>query len=703
MDIPRLVITLDASGKRVVNGQYRLLHTIGQGQFGKVILAQDLQQAGRNVAIKTIHRVDTTKLITKIYLSHTTKIKREIQIMKECLHPNVVKLYTVIDDLKFDKILLVLEYCEFGEIDWKRYNHYDEKYYKPSDKKLPLNKILRDVVNGLEYLHSFKNIIHRDLKPSNLLIDRARNIKISDFGVSLILENNSNDDTELGKSLGTPAFFAPELCQFVNNRLSMLDDKNLPSCKIDLRLDLWSLGVTLFCLIFHALPFEGFNEFGLFKNIVNSPLSFPPVRESSNIKQDDIDELHQLKLLISWLLSKKPQDRPTIFQIKEHAFTTFDLGKKDRIAFLNFNKALMKQNPATFLRSKALDSFSKTSELAGKFVNNKPEESFAQKLRNLFISRSPEHARDDLSWPEHDPAPVPHHSNLEHVDDLLDLYLDESSSFGSDEGDVEVVDTVDLLSSLQSSNSSVKEKRVPPPLIIANSTFDKLNPSNLDDGKNTSAKISSNTSEQRHTPSGLSAPHTPTRMEYPMEFMRKEPLNSNTPSRENSPTKANSQTDPHTNWDQASVTIGADSPLSIKSIFSPSRRFFARLKRKPAEPTILALSKPLETAKYDLAPPPSLNGKATPKRNLQSSMESIGIASFRESRNNSISSHGGLSKISSSSSSLNLHAYLTESPDLNWKKAPEKARFQTEALDDSSDENPEANKTMTMDEYLDQL
>ena len=46
--------------------------------------------------------------------------------MKQCNHPNIVKLYQVIDDLRFDKILLILEYCQYGEIDWKRYNHYRE-------------------------------------------------------------------------------------------------------------------------------------------------------------------------------------------------------------------------------------------------------------------------------------------------------------------------------------------------------------------------------------------------------------------------------------------------------------------------------------------------------------------------------------------------------------------------------------------------
>ena len=200
------------------------------------------------------------------------KINREIKIMKECNHPNVVKLKQVINDLKFDKILLILEYCKFGEIDWKNYNHYYEKYnHHKSRSSLVLNKVLRDVLNGLEYLHEYKHIIHRDLKPSNLLIDHDNTIKISDFGVSLIMENNANDDKELSKIMGTPAFYAPELCQFVNNRYSMITNENHEGnkIKIDYMIDIWSLGVTLYCMMFNNLPFTEITNLKCVKILLN--------------------------------------------------------------------------------------------------------------------------------------------------------------------------------------------------------------------------------------------------------------------------------------------------------------------------------------------------------------------------------------------------------------------------------------------------
>lgn len=432
MDVSKLTIETDShSDRKILNKRYKILKKIGQGQFGKVLLALDIDDTDRNgnkpayVAIKTINRLDKTKLITKDYLSHTTKIKREIQIMKECHHPNVVKLYKVIDDLKYDKILLVLEFCELGEIDWKRYNHYHEKYDKRNG--LTLNKLLRDVANGLEYLHEFKKIVHRDLKPSNLLISEDQSIKISDFGVSLILENNIKDDQEMGKHVGTPAFFAPELCQFVNNRLSMIQDNLQSTKKIDSRIDLWSLGVTLYCLMFNDLPFKGFNEFDLFKNIVDKDVVYP-VENIAAAQHRDRREIDALIDLVLKLLCKDPNQRISMKDIKNHPFTLYDLSREEQRAFLHSNDRYLA-----------------------------PPQGVALKIKRLFSPR--------IGAPR--PAPVPEasvdaplqlavlHDELEHVDDLLDSYLDDSSSWDSDNSASPVLDTTNVLRDLDPSTDDV--------------------------------------------------------------------------------------------------------------------------------------------------------------------------------------------------------------------------------------------------------
>lgn len=691
MDVLKLLIDNDpATHKKVVNHRFRLLQTIGQGQFGKVLLAEDVTapKDDRFVAVKTINRVDKTKLITKTYLSHTTKIKREIQIMKECNHPNVVKLYQVIDDMRFDKIFLVLEYCQFGEIDWKRYNHYHEKYLKEGDRGITLNKVLRDVINGLEYLHTYKHIIHRDLKPSNLLISKDRSIKISDFGVSLILENNANDDKELGKSMGTPAFFAPELCQFVNHRLLMFSEVDLQRSRIDSRIDIWSLGVILYSLIFHQLPFEGHNEFALFKNIVNGELTFPKIKESSHVRDADLAELNLLEKLISKLLSKNPNDRPTIKEIKADPFTTFELTKQEKEKFENFNRILVsEQSP---LLAETLNQEKKlTSKIKRAVMGKKSDSSTSVPPSQLPLTVKLKPS------PEKPPINV---FELEKVDDLLDSYLDDLSSMGSFDGDSEpeVLDTSNLLASLQNSNADFIANQVSPEssgptTLVTHSTPELSTVAAL---KKSHSSLSTSLNNSR----GSAPP----------------PLNLTTSSF-SSPTKpfAASVAPPTSpfsdlkapNSASSAVTIGAGSPLSIKSMFSPSKRFFSRLKRKP-EPTINALSSPATnehstlSSYTDLAPPPLFGREKRNSGELLRSFDTFG-------RKNSVLSvrSGGLSKISSSSSSLNLHAYLTDSPSSSpqWQRNSGDKVYEPSSASDSENENDAANRTMTMDEFLDRL
>lgn len=603
MDVSKLSIENDPkSNRKIINCTYRIVRKIGHGQFGKVLLAENIKNKDNsNVAIKTINRIDKTRLITKTYLSHTTKIKREIQIMKECNHPNVVKLYQVIDDLKYDKILLVLEYCPFGEIDWKKYNHYHEKYHKTNG--ITINKILRDVVNGLEYLHNYKKIIHRDLKPSNLLISTDRTIKISDFGVSLIRENNANDDKELGKSMGTPAFFAPELCQFVNNRLSMINDTFNAKNNINSKIDLWSLGVVLYCLIYNDLPFNGFNEFGLFKNIVNQDLRFPKIRSTNYSTAEDMKEMKLLKDLIKKLLTKDPLKRITLDKIKQHEFTLFDLTETEKQSFQNFNQQIIRQDGGI------------TSKIK-RFFNQKQES------------------------PVMPPAKIqePNINELEQVDDLLDSYLDDSSSMGSYDDTEHATETSNVLESIESTSSDLP----------------KVDTLALESTKPPSRK-----------------PPSPLQLDQPL-FNQYNARSSSTSSQFASPLSPSSPASTTSN----SVVIGASSPTSIKSMFSPSKRFFARNKSKEfASPskskphTISSLSHQSSLKSHnsdkkqgiynDFVEPPPIFGSSTPNASPNLNPSPTSSAS---SRKNSISSvrSNALSRITSSSSSLNLNAYLTD-------------------------------------------
>ena len=208
----------------------------------------------------------------------------------------------------------------------------------------------RDTVLGLEYLH-YEGIVHRDIKPANLLWTRDHRVKISDFGVSYFgrpiregetEENISeadatdfDDDLELAKTVGTPAFFAPELCY---------TDLDVEQPKVTEQIDVWSLGITLYCLIFARIPFLADDEYQLFKAIAKNDVYIPkkrlkavdpektvvhstianpqtgpstgPYREDAELAFENIDdELHDL---IRRMLLKDPQERMKLREVKRH-------------------------------------------------------------------------------------------------------------------------------------------------------------------------------------------------------------------------------------------------------------------------------------------------------------------------------------------------------------------------------------------------
>jgi serine/threonine protein kinase len=175
-----------------------------------------------------------------------------------------------------------------------------------------IRSITRDTVLGLEYLH-FQGIVHRDIKPANLLLDNNHRVKISDFGVSHLQkvdeetgETLTENDLELSKTAGSPAFFAPELCQTSSDEKRPIITKAI---------DVWALGITLHCLLFGCTPFpETGNEFHLFNMICNEPIAIPP----PEFELADVDD--EVRDLLKRLLTKDPDARITLEEVKHHPF-----------------------------------------------------------------------------------------------------------------------------------------------------------------------------------------------------------------------------------------------------------------------------------------------------------------------------------------------------------------------------------------------
>lgn len=146
--------------------QYKLLKTIGKGNFARVMLARHLP-TGIEVAIKIIDK-------TQLNSNSLEKLFREVSIMKLLNHPNIVKLYEVIETEK--TLYLAMEYINNGEV-------FEYLVKNGRMKENIARQKFKQIVSAVQYLHS-KNIIHRDLKAENLLLDSNMDVKIVDFGFS---------------------------------------------------------------------------------------------------------------------------------------------------------------------------------------------------------------------------------------------------------------------------------------------------------------------------------------------------------------------------------------------------------------------------------------------------------------------------------------------------------------------------------------
>jgi serine/threonine protein kinase len=259
--------------KRKHVGSYTLGATIGQGAFGKVKLGTDIF-TGENVAIKILRykNVKTEK--------EKKQIEREQNILLRLKHPNIVNLKKVVNDEKRGRSYMIFEYASQGEL-----FDYIVSHGRLAEKDA--RKFMRQIVSALEYCHALL-IIHRDLKPENLLLDDGYNIKISDFGLSNIMEPGKRFNT----FCGSLHYACPEILRGEEY--------------VGPGVDIWSIGVILYCLVVGRQPWDAENAEGLIHAILEDGLEVP-----SGLSDDCVDLLLQM-------LRVSEYDRIPIAKIRTH-------------------------------------------------------------------------------------------------------------------------------------------------------------------------------------------------------------------------------------------------------------------------------------------------------------------------------------------------------------------------------------------------
>lgn len=257
---------------------------LGHGHYGVVRKCMD-RETKEWYAIKSIRKAKVSKIEV---------LKREIQILKEVKHPNIIELIDVFEDSKY--LHLVTELCTGGEL-------FDRIIAKTQSAEGHFSEhdaacLVRDILDAIAYCHDVKGIVHRDLKPENFLfLTEAEDapIKIIDFGLS---RHNDANQGIMKTKVGTPYYVAPEV----------LRRQYTKSC------DIWSIGVITYILLCGYPPFYGESDTEIFDSVRTGRFDFP------SPEWDTISDT--AKQFVRFMLQKDPESRPTAAQAMEHKWIT---------------------------------------------------------------------------------------------------------------------------------------------------------------------------------------------------------------------------------------------------------------------------------------------------------------------------------------------------------------------------------------------
>ena len=302
------------SKNKDIRKNYEFISMLGNGSFGKVRLYRDKNYKELLFAIKTLKKEGISSY-------HFKALKKEVDILSNMDHPNIVKYFGIFEDDHF--IHIVMEYLKGHDlskmISLKNYTDFGENQ---------IGQIIHQLLKALSFIHS-KKIIHRDIKPENILFSDKRNLfslKLIDFGLATFSEQEK-------KTVGTPLYMSPEMIDGNGTYVS----------------DIWSVGVIVYQMLTGKLPFQGDDKDNnelLYQNIKKEKYNLENLNEidcSQDIK-DFIEKALQKDIKLRMNV-EEALNHPWIKKFRETSLDPSLLNEDTIQLFINFSKkpALQKE------------------------------------------------------------------------------------------------------------------------------------------------------------------------------------------------------------------------------------------------------------------------------------------------------------------------------------------------------------------------
>ena len=252
--------------------EFTIISEIGRGGYSRVYLVEH-KVTKRRYALKSAFRMKEGK-------DRSERAMTEIRLLRKLKHPNIIRLKGYFSDDEY--IYMVLEFIEGKDC---------SKFFKHElPSKEQVKSIMKQLVSAVLYCHQ-KGVIHRDIKLENILIDNHGQIRLTDFGLSVKME----DDTEMFDGiLGTSRYISAEMLAKTGYNSST---------------DVWAIGIVLFMLLTGSYPFDGSSKTSIFKRIREKTLHY----SKYNLERKEVKLLRRL-------LEKDPNKRIEIEEILNDPF-----------------------------------------------------------------------------------------------------------------------------------------------------------------------------------------------------------------------------------------------------------------------------------------------------------------------------------------------------------------------------------------------